>query len=165
MPGTNYTVDGFIEEDGKIIEVLGCYWHQHRCKFDVNSMMQGIPAPEIWRRDQQRRKEIEDRGFEVECVYECQILDMLRQSKKMRKFFSKSEIQVNACGPHSILQTPLNVQDAFFGGRTEGFTLYHKVKKDENSSYVDFCSVSSCCTESLSSVIPNSQEIRCSSDW
>ncbi len=39
------------------------------------------------------------------------------------------------------LTAPMNVRDSFFGGRTEVFLPYYKVKEEEKIFYYDYCSL------------------------
>lgn len=96
IPETPYFADGYLEENGekKVLEVAGCYYHQHQCTFDKLSSMHGTPAKEIWKQDKKRTARLEELGYKVETVYECEIKKELEQSSDMREYFKKCKIPV-----------------------------------------------------------------------
>jgi DNA mismatch endonuclease (patch repair protein) len=75
----------------KIIEVRGCFWHQHGGCIDSH-----IPKSRMyyWRaklqRNQQRDLEniqkLRDLGFRVLVLWECEIADNTRLEKRLRRF-------------------------------------------------------------------------------
>ena len=96
IPDTPYFADGYMKENGqrKVIDVANCYVHQHSCQFDKLSSVRGICAKEIRKRDQRRTAKLEELGYVVETVYDCQIKKELKDSAEMRTFFEKSKIPV-----------------------------------------------------------------------
>jgi DNA mismatch endonuclease (patch repair protein) len=77
----------------KIIEVRGCFWHQHGKCVDSH-----IPKTrvEYWRaklqrnrqRDKQNTKELESLGWQVLVVWECEVADLIRLKKSLLRFLS-----------------------------------------------------------------------------
>lgn len=77
----------------KIIEVRGCFWHQHQGCIDSH-----IPKSRInyWlpklRRNQQRDKEnvqtLKALGWRVFLVWECQVADLKRLRERVRRFLA-----------------------------------------------------------------------------
>ena len=104
--------------------------------------MHNVSAPTIWKQDQKKKKTLKQLGYEVEVIHECDIRRELAESEEMREFFETCSIPVQKRKNLSVFsQEPLDVSDAFFGGRTESFVLYSKVGEDETGRYVDFCSL------------------------
>ena len=56
--------------------------------------MHGTPAKEIWKQDKKRTARLEELGYKVETVYECEIKKELEQSSDMREYFKKCKIPV-----------------------------------------------------------------------
>lgn len=76
----------------KIIEVRGCFWHQHGKCIDSH-----IPKTrsEYWQpkltknkqRDAENLTKLEAMGWSVLTVWECQLADQLKLQKRLRQFF------------------------------------------------------------------------------
>jgi DNA mismatch endonuclease (patch repair protein) len=76
LPGTP---DIVLRKYLTVVFVHGCYWHAHACKrFKVPST-----RPEFWRkkfeqnrlRDERKEKALEDLGWSVFTVWECELRD------------------------------------------------------------------------------------------
>ncbi len=77
----------------KIIEVRGCFWHQHDGCIDSH-----VPKSrtEYWRpklqrnqrRDIENIQELRDLGFRVLVLWECEITKDKRLAKKLRRFLA-----------------------------------------------------------------------------
>jgi len=84
----------------KIIFVHGCFWHQHTACNDGH-----IPKSntQYWRpklernvqRDRKALKELEESGWKVLVVWECELKDEESLSIKIDKFLSKDAQQTN----------------------------------------------------------------------
>ena len=77
----------------KIIDVRGCFWHQHgKC---VDSHMPKTKV-EYWRpklqrnrqRDKKNTKELESLGWKVFVVWECEVADLTGLKRDLLKFLS-----------------------------------------------------------------------------
>jgi DNA mismatch endonuclease (patch repair protein) len=76
-----------------VIEVHGCFWHYHGCRFS------GIPKTrtEFWHakllanrtRDTKNRRELERLGWRVETIWECEIADGITIGKVVAKLRRK----------------------------------------------------------------------------
>jgi len=102
----------------------GCYWHGHQTCFPERRFA----------REKQARKEqhLRELGFQVRSIWECEFRQMEASDPKCRAFFAQRG---------NIYQAPLNTREAFFGGRTNAFSLYHSVQDGEKIEYVDFTSL------------------------
>jgi DNA mismatch endonuclease (patch repair protein) len=75
----------------KIIEVRGCFWHQHGGCIDSHLPKSRM---EYWRpklqrnqqRDLENLRKLQDLGFRVLVVWECETVNERRLSQKLRRF-------------------------------------------------------------------------------
>ena len=75
----------------KIVEVRGCFWHQHGDCIDSH-----VPKSRMdyWRpklqgnqqRDRENIQKLRDLGFRVLVLWECEIADDKRLAKRLRRF-------------------------------------------------------------------------------
>ncbi len=75
----------------KIIFVHGCFWHMHNCRYG-----RVIPATrkQFWQtkrqgnkdRDRRNLKKLRQQGWKVLTVWECQIRDIEKLTKRIQKF-------------------------------------------------------------------------------
>jgi len=81
----------------KIIFVHGCFWHQHpssACKI----VRQPKSNLDYWRpkldgniqRDKDHGKKLNDLGWSVLVVWECETVDLVRLQRKIKQFLVKS---------------------------------------------------------------------------
>ena len=63
-------------------------------------------------------------------IWEHTFDEMCRNDEELKNFLKEFE-----------LTSPMNVRDSFFGGRTEVFLPYYKVKEEEKIFYYDYCSL------------------------
>lgn len=79
----------------KIIEVRGCYWHAH-VRYDP-ACKRGRPAKsntEYWgpklerniSRDERNLRELQELGFEVLILWECELKDLAATESRIRAF-------------------------------------------------------------------------------
>jgi hypothetical protein len=91
---------------------------------------QGITAEKQRERDRQRLEFIRLKVPRVDVIYECEINAMLSKDKEMREKFDEY-----------LDEGRMDLRDAFAGGRTQTFKLYHKLKDDEGLQYLDVTSL------------------------
>ena len=72
---------------------------------------------------------IQDKGFSYESIWECQF-DQCKVNEDLKSIIVTSEIV-----------SPLEPRDAFFGGRTEAFTLFSKADRERKINYYDVTSL------------------------
>ncbi|MDX6611741.1 MAG: mismatch endonuclease, patch repair protein [Blastocatellia bacterium] len=80
----------------KIIDVHGCFFHMHDCRYG-----KVVPATnaEFWRtkrlsnvkRDRRTLRELKRKGWHVMIVWECQIRDLPALAKRIEKFLTPSK--------------------------------------------------------------------------
>ena len=85
----------------KIIEVKGCFWHQHEGCIDSH-----IPKTrrEYWRpklkrnrkRDEENGRKLKTLGWQVFELWECELRDLKRVSKRLERFLGSRQVDGNA---------------------------------------------------------------------
>ncbi|GMT06646.1 hypothetical protein PENTCL1PPCAC_28820, partial [Pristionchus entomophagus] len=82
-----FYLDGFIEDGdrGLAIEVHGCYFHQHDCRYKDDSSMRGESALRIRERDAKREAFILE-NHDLEIVWECKIVRLRLDDPIMARF-------------------------------------------------------------------------------
>lgn len=75
----------------KIIEVYGCYWHMHACRYG-----QVVPKTnaEFWQtkrlsnvtRDTRNSEELAKQGWRVLVIWECEVKDANKLQERIRQF-------------------------------------------------------------------------------
>jgi hypothetical protein len=75
----------------------------------------------------EKKRYLEGQGYIYVEKWECEFGREVRENDTLRNFVKQSEM-IN----------PLELRDAFYGGRTEAFTLF---QKDHNIAYVDVTSL------------------------
>ncbi|MDQ6664641.1 MAG: very short patch repair endonuclease [Acidobacteriota bacterium] len=77
----------------KIIEVRGCFWHQHKQCIDSHIPKSRV---EYWRpklarnkrRDMANEKLLRDEGWKVAIVWECKLKEVAAVRKSLRRFLT-----------------------------------------------------------------------------
>lgn len=78
----------------KIVEVHGCFWHQHpRCRFATRPATRKA----FWdaklnrnkERDKQNRRRLRRLGWDVLVIWECQTKDPIAVAKRLRAFLEE----------------------------------------------------------------------------
>ena len=121
-------VDGYCKDTNTVYEFQGCFWHGCPKCYNgdtINSKNQ-IDMSELNKRTLAKNKDIEDLGYNLVTIYEC---ELTRDFKKWDKE-----------NPREFVGS-LNPRDAFFGGRTNVTKLKYDFKEGEKGAYVDFVSL------------------------
>jgi DNA mismatch endonuclease (patch repair protein) len=84
----------------KIIEVRGCFWHQHRGCIDSHIPKSGTQywRPKLQRnrrRDRENEKALRAAGWNVLTIWECEITERDLLAERVKAFLN-SEIRANA---------------------------------------------------------------------
>jgi len=130
-----YSVDGYYEtKDGEkvVMEYHGCFWHGcPKCytKQTINTVDKSTMA-DLYHLTMERKTHIEKQGYTYSCIWECEFDRNIREDVNIKRFVDSIDIV-----------TPLEPRDAFYGGRTEAFKLYHESAKGESIKYYDVTSL------------------------
>ncbi|KAH7698902.1 hypothetical protein AAVH_34000, partial [Aphelenchoides avenae] len=155
VEGTNYRLDGYIAADAKqsagyqqcsweqclfcakdfdghiALEFNGCQYHGCRWCFPNRAQLRtGKDSDEAWQETLRRAEVINQKGYNVIGVNECQIDDELEQNPEMRQFFEECYDTGHICP-----------RDGLFGGRVGPLQMYCKPKEDEEIKYFDIVSL------------------------
>ena len=89
-----YVVDGFDTTNKTVYEFNGCYFHGHDCEMNTNDFNErvGVPMSVLFERTIERKHYLEDRGFTVVDIWECEYKQM-RKTDKDLKLFRQNYIQ------------------------------------------------------------------------
>lgn len=77
----------------KVIFVHGCWWHRHNCRYGRRTPK---TRPEYWlpklqankERYKRDRRKLQSQGWKVLVIWECQLLDSEKLTKKLTNFLS-----------------------------------------------------------------------------
>ena len=72
ISGLSYTVDCLYQNNKRIIEFFGDYWHANPSKFSAGDMIKSKVAENIWKRDETKLKALVDAGYQVLVVWESE---------------------------------------------------------------------------------------------
>jgi len=131
----NYKVDGYFELDGKkyVCEFNGCSWHG--CPDCYPSDRENIMNNEKslgqrFRDTKLKEKRLTEMGYHILTMWSCQFVKDCKNDEELKNFVSSLNIQ-----------DPLNVRDAYFGGRTNALVLHKVFKNGEVGYYLDYTSL------------------------
>ena len=117
-------VDGYCTETKTVFEFNGCYWHACPQCYPTKSS----------RYHKQIKKEtfLRSQGYTVVSILEC-AFRKLQHTTEYKHFIEQY--------PQLHEKLPLNIRDAFSGGRTIASCLYYKLGHLEQGCYDDFTSL------------------------
>lgn len=73
IKGKWYMPDVISTKDGVIIELFGDYWHANPNRYKADDIVRrDITAQEIWDKDNKRKEELEEAGYQVYIVWESE---------------------------------------------------------------------------------------------
>ncbi len=116
-----FTVDGYDFKNKTAYLFQGCYWHGCR-KCNPENIIK-------YDKTMEQVNLLEYNDIKVVQIWECE------WNKIKNNLPNKKELEINA------KQQNINVRDALFGGRTEGFKSYYKCKENEKIFYYDIVSL------------------------
>ncbi|KAJ8909767.1 hypothetical protein NQ315_007964, partial [Exocentrus adspersus] len=132
-----FKVDGYCAETKQVFEFHGCYYHGCATCFriDRDNPMSDDSTQTLntrYETTQAKTERLRQQGHEVIEIWECDFRRQLLQNKEICTYTDNHPLLVN---------TPLNLRDAFFWGRTGNTYEYYKCKDGEKIKYVDVCSL------------------------
>lgn len=102
-----WSVDGFVPEQNLVIKILGDWFHGHypNCFKDPTQIMPcGRELGEVYKATMKRLDVLQQHGYTVRAIWECEIRQQLKDNAEMKAFF-EDERQAG----------PICLRDAFFG--------------------------------------------------
>ena len=138
-----YRVDGFYVDpntgEETIISFHGCVYHSClQCLGNMSNVhtklnpVTGETLHNAYSRTMKREHYLKSLGYRVDTIWEHEYNESLMSNPDMRNYILLGNLKV---------ESDLLPRDAFYGGRTETFKLYHKCTGDEKIKYVDFVSL------------------------
>lgn len=129
-----YLVDGYYEteRDKVVLEFHGDFWHGNPSKFSrstVNPVNQ-LTMGELYDKTLEKRRYLEGLGYTYMSIWESEFDKQCQDNPEMRYVLEQLDIV-----------TPLEPRDAFYGGRTEAYTLYKEASANEDIDYYDVTSL------------------------
>ena len=120
-------VDGFCASTNMVYEFNGCFWHGCPKCYPARS--------HLYQRQKDKEAKLRAQGYHVVTMWECAFRDLQVSDANFQEFMRKH--------PAVREKLPLNVREAFFGGRTNASCLYYKCDptKGEFIKYLDFTSL------------------------
>lgn len=130
-----YRLDGYFELDGKkyACEYNGCNWHGCPSCYQINRdkvINNNKSLAQMYRDTMIKEKRLREMGFSVITKWSCEFAKDCRENEDVRDYVLSLNIQ-----------DPINVRDAFFGGRTNALVLHKKFNEGEQGHYVDYTSL------------------------
>jgi len=130
-----FTVDDHQENaagDKIVYEFHGCFWHGCSKCFARNTTnpVTDCSMADLYQRTIDKRKYLEENGYKYIYMWECEFDRQCKESRQLQNYIEPLEIV-----------TPLEPRDAFYGGRTEVFTLYKEAGIDETIKYYEVTSL------------------------
>ena len=134
IPGTNFFVDGYCQDTQTVYEFQGCFVHgcphcyPNRREKHVRHCDRTMQ--DVYEATQHKTKALENRGYNVVEMWECQWRRLKETSSDVQRFVDSL-----------AFIDPLNPRDAFCGGRTNAVKLYHHVTPGQKIHYIDYTSL------------------------
>ena len=130
----SYRVDGYYETKTErvVLEFHGDFWHGNPSKYSKTTVSQvnKLTMGELYEKTLEKKQYIQDQGYTYMSIWESDFDQQLTDNSDMRSFIEQLNIV-----------TPLKPREAFFGGRTEAFTLYKDASETEQIKYYDVTSL------------------------
>ena len=132
---TVYKVDGYFEYNGEkyVCEFNGCNWHGCRECYPRDrerTLEHGKTLEQRYKDTLLKEKRLKSMGYNVITIWSHSFADMVKSDENLAAF-------INSLG----LRDPINIRDAYYGGRTNAIVLHYIFKKGEKGYYIDFTSL------------------------
>jgi len=129
-----YLVDGYFETGDRkvVLEFHGDFWHGNPEKYSrstvnpVNQMTMG----DLYDKTLEKKRYLENLGYTYQSIWESDFDKQCRDNSDMQLFIDGLD-----------LTTPLEPREAFYGGRTEAYTLFREASGCEDIDYFDVTSL------------------------
>jgi hypothetical protein len=130
----NLKVDGYCAKTKEVFEYLGCFWRGCPCMSNRHVPIGNTNETLLSRYEETmaRLQKIKDAGYKVISISGCEFKKLLRENPGL-----ENEI----CSHPIVRNSPINIRDALYGGRTDTTKMWYKVKQCEEIHYVDVISL------------------------
>ena len=134
IPGTSFRVDGYCHDTQTVYEFQGCFTHGcptcHPNRHETHVRHYDRTMQDIYEISQHKVQQLREQGYTVVQIWECEWKRLKETNPEIRSFVDNLE-----------LNNPLNLRDAFCGGRTNAVKLYHQVTPNQKIHYIDVTSL------------------------
>ena len=115
-----------------MLEFNGDFWHGNPSKYSRSTInpVSKLTMGELYDKTLEKRTYLENLGYTYRSIWESEFDQQCQQCEDMKRFIQT----------HKVL-TPLQPRDAFYGGRTEAFTLFKEASMEEEINYYDVTSL------------------------
>ena len=130
----NLKIDGFSAKTNEVFEYLGCFWHGCPCMPNRHKPIGDTNETLLNRYEETmaRLQKIRNAGYKVVSIWGCEFKKLLSETPGLE----------NELASHpSVKNTPINIRDALYGGRTEATKMWYKAKQGEEIHYADVISL------------------------
>jgi len=131
----NVKFDGYCEETNEVFEYLGFFCHGYLCMPNRHK-----PIGKTEETLEKRYEETKARLQKIENADNNKVVSIW--GCEFRKLLSENPGLENELYSHpSVKNSPINIRDALYGGRTEATKTYYIAKEGEKIHYVDVISL------------------------
>lgn len=122
----SYLVDGYYTTKAGeqiVMEFNGCFWYGcHKCYavLTVNPVTDCLMS-DLYQRTLDKKRYLDDNGYKYVGKWECEFDQQCKEDEMLQQYVKEM----------GTVLLPLEPRDAFYGGRTEAFTLYKEATDDE----------------------------------
>jgi hypothetical protein len=127
----NLKVDGYCRETNEVFEDLGCLWHGCPSCMPNRDNPIGKTTETLASRYEEtmaRPQKIKDVGCTVVSFWVCEFRKLLFENPGLENEVSSQTYLKNS---------PINIRDPLYGGRTEATKTHYRVKQGEEIQYVN----------------------------
>ena len=134
IPKTRYHADGYAKDTNTVYEYLGCFWHGcptcYPERGEPHARLLDRSMQDVFMKTQMRFNTLREKGYKLVSIWECEWEKLKQQNSDIKEYVATLEFV-----------EPLNLRDAFAGGRTNAIKLHHAVADNEKIHYVDYTSL------------------------
>ena len=133
-------VDGFCQSTNTVYEFQGCFWHGCETCFpnrtERHNRLDNRQMYEVREVTREKVAKLRSCQYQVVEMWSCQWEEQKKKNPEIAAFVK-----------NLALKDRMNPRDAFFGGRTNAATLYHRCEDGEVIKYYDFTSLYPYCNK------------------
>ena len=134
IPGTNFHVDGYCSDTHTVYEFQGCFTHGcptcYPNRYEKHPHNYDRTMQDVYDATQDKVQNLTKQGYKVIQMWGCE-WDHLRDTQPEIDSFVRELNFIK----------PLQLRDAFCGGRTNAIKLYHHITPGQKIHYIDVTSL------------------------
>ena len=134
VPAVGFFVDGYCQDTNTVYEFHGCFWHGcphcYPIRNERHVRLCDRTMLDVYDKTQQKMKLLHMLGYNVIEMWECEWTRLKQTSPDIQTYVDSLQFV-----------DPLNLRDAFCGGRTNDIKLYHHATPGQKIHYIDYTSL------------------------